>query len=280
MNEKQLTVEELKQMELNTLEFFHDFCALHNLKYWLTAGSLLGAVRHKGFIPWDDDIDVAMPREDYMKLIKIFPKEGLDGRKLLTPYTNAGCPITFGKLYDENSVKKDKEVTEKYWNYGVDIDIFPWDYAPEDLGELNALYRKQYVLFKIFLGIVGLPRKEKSKTKEMMKRIYMGFCKTLSKLKLLNARKIALKINENASKYPKSCCLCSSMQPLGLNVRGYAHTHCFDELILADFENHRFFIPKGYDEVLSNSYGNYMELPPEYARVTHHLSDVYILSKE
>lgn len=280
MHEKQLTVNELKKMELDTLEFFHEFCEVNNLKYWLTAGSLLGAVRHKGFIPWDDDIDVAMPREDYMKLIRIFPKEGRNGKKLLTPYTDAKSPITFGKLYDENTVKKDREVKEEYWNYGVDIDIFPWDFAPEKLQELNAFYRKQYFLFKIFLGIVGQPRKEKNKTKECLKRVYMSTCKVLSNMKLLDARKIALKMNENASKCPKSGCLCSSMQPLGLNVRGYAHTSCFDELILADFEDHRFFIPKGYDEVLSNLYGNYMEFPPESARVTHHLSDVYMLCEE
>jgi phosphorylcholine metabolism protein LicD len=279
INSRRLTIEELKERELQILIKFHEFCNKNNLKYWLTAGSLIGAVRHKGFIPWDDDIDVAMPREDYMKLIRIFPQEGLNGIKLLSPYTVSDCPITFGKLYEVDSLKLDREVKKKYWKYGLDIDIFPWDYAPSNENELNKFYRGQYLRFKLFLGIVGKIRKEKNIIKTVIKAIFMGMCKILAVLHILNANKIALSMNKKAMSFPKNNCLCSSMQPSGMKVKGYAKTSCFDELILSNFEDEKFFIPVGYDQILRSSYGNYMEFPPEEKRVTHHLSDVFLKKK-
>lgn len=275
MRGKQLSTAELKERELKLLSFFHDYCETNNLRYWLSAGSLIGAVRHKGFIPWDDDIDIGMPREDYMKLIDNYPREGIDGIRLLTPFTQHDCPITFGKLYDTTTLKMDNEVEEKYQQYGIDIDIFPWDNAPESIQEINSFYKKQYYRFKVFLGIVGKYRKEKSVMKTVVKAIFMTFCKLLAKLHVLDASSISLAINEAAMEYKEGQFLCSSTQPLGRAAKGVASKECFDKLILADFENKKFYIPSGYDEVLRNIYGDYMKLPPKSQQVSHHLSNVY-----
>lgn len=275
MRGKQLTTEELKERELKILKFFHNYCEENNLTYWLSAGSLIGAVRHKGFIPWDDDIDVGMPRKDYMRLIQIFPKEGIDGLKLLTPFNQKDCPITFGKLYDTKTVKMDDEVEEKYQKYGIDIDIFPWDYAPSTMEQINYFYKKQYYRFKVFLGIVGKYRKEKKLSKTVIKTFFMTGCKLLAKINIINANKIALKMNNAADQFDNGKYWCSSMQPLGRKAKGVATKESFDELLLVDFESEKFFIPKGYDEMLTNIYGDYMKFPPKEQQVTHHLSSVY-----
>ena len=276
---KQLTIEELRERELEVLLKFHDFCCEHNLKYWLSAGSLLGAVRHKGFIPWDDDIDVGMPREDYMKLIELFPSEGIDGIKLLTPFNSLNSPITFGKLYDSHTLKNDCEFEEKYRKYGLDIDIFPWDYAPEDKEELNRFYKKQYLRYKVFLSVVGAYRREEKLSKTIIKAIFMSICKLLATIKIISPEKIAKKMNQKSMNYPKSNCLCSSMQPLGTKAKGYGDINHFSQLVLAPFEEYEFFIPENYDIILKNIYGDYMVLPPEEKRKTHHLSNVFVYER-
>lgn len=275
MQLRQLTTEELRERELKILTFFHDYCKKYNLKYWLSAGSLIGAVRHQGFIPWDDDIDVAMPREDYMKLITIYPKEGIDGFQLLSPFLQEDCPITFGKLYETHTLKMDNEVEKKYQKYGVDIDIFPWDYSPDSNKRINLFYTMQYFRYKVFLGIVGKYRKEKKVSKTVIKTFFMAICKLLAKLKILNAHSIALSINKKAMKYKEGPYLFSSTMPMGRVVKGIAPKSCFENLILAEFEGNKFYIPSGYDTILKSIYGNYMELPPHDQQKTHHLSNVY-----
>lgn len=276
MNGRQLTTEELKQKELEILWWFHNYCEENRFHYCLAGGSLIGAIRHKGFIPWDDDIDVYMFRRDYMKLIATFPQEGIAHFKLLTPFTDPGCPITFGKLYDTNSTKYDNEVEKKYQLYGVDIDIYPLDYISSEIKERNAFYRKQYLRFKVFLGIVGQYRQEQTLSKTVLKRIYMTACKIASRMHILNANKIALSINRAAMSCDKSIYVCSSMQPLSGEAKNYAKTISFEERILVPFEDRKIYIPKGYDEYLTNTYGDYMKLPPKDQQVTHHLSNVYM----
>lgn len=276
MKYRQISTKELKEKELEILSFFHEYCAENNLSYYLAAGTLLGAVRHKGFIPWDDDIDVYMIRDDYMRLISIFPKKGINGLKLLTPFTDKHCPITYGKLYDTFSLKFDNEVEKKYQKYGVDIDIFPLDYVPDNISDMNRFYQNQYFSLKVFLGIVGKYRKEKTVIKTICKAIFMTVCKFLALVHILNANKIAIKINESAMRFGKGEYLCSSMLPRGRKARPYAKTQAFQKRLLAIFEGKEFYIPSGYEEYLTNTYGNYMQLPPIDQQVTHHLSNVYI----
>ena len=75
---KKIDIKELRVIQIELLDFFADFCDKHGLKYWLDCGTMLGAVRHKGFIPWDDDIDLGMPREDYNKFIDLFERENIN----------------------------------------------------------------------------------------------------------------------------------------------------------------------------------------------------------
>ena len=126
---KELTIEELKAVELNILKDVAKFCEKHDIKYFLCGGTLLGAIRHKGFIPWDDDIDIAMPREDYERFFKLYNSSN-------TRYhadsleNNPNWHMSFGRVGDTATVLYEHTLKEKYKEYHAFIDVFPVDGIP------------------------------------------------------------------------------------------------------------------------------------------------------
>ena len=130
---KSLTLKEIQKIEFEILKEFAQFCAKHNLKYYLAGGTLLGAIRHKGFIPWDDDIDVCMPRKDYMYFINNFDEWNRKLKVKCNYKSNIDAP--FAKI-----VNLDTIIYSKYANNNIDtnicIDIFPVDGLPENLNEV------------------------------------------------------------------------------------------------------------------------------------------------
>ena len=137
---KKLTREEVKTVQMDILDALVKFCDQNSLRISVSSGTLIGAVRHKGYIPWDDDIDVYMPRGDYMKLEKILP-ELLDGKyKLASLYRLKNWHLTFAKLYDIRT--ETKLQNRSVIPYGVFVDIFPVDDVPENPVEFKSYMRK------------------------------------------------------------------------------------------------------------------------------------------
>ena len=140
---KNLTSKEIQQIGLSILKKFADYCEEHGLHYSLAYGTLLGAARHEGFIPWDDDVDVLMGREDYDKMIEYYNKgERIDGLSLLYPNETSDYLTPFAKLCDDRTVAKEKSTKNKH---GVWIDIFPVDKVPEDPNK--ALKFQKHMIF-------------------------------------------------------------------------------------------------------------------------------------
>ncbi len=261
---KKLSSNEIKEIELNILVEFDKLCKKNNLYYTLCGGTLLGAVRHKGFIPWDDDIDVLMPREDYERLLNDFNVDKTDLPKYmeLANWKKGNMSFPFMKLVDKrtkiDSQYLDDNKSNKLW-----IDIFPIDGNPEDEKKLNYLYRKSLFLRRILLIKMATVGEGKTKAK----KIFKPFLKLLF-LPISN-KYLCKKIDENARKYSFNDTAFIGGVLWGYGTCEKINKEKYMSPKKMEFEGKMFNIPSNYDEYLSNLYGEYMKLPPEEKRITH-----------
>lgn len=262
---KQLNIDEIRKIQLDILKKVHSFCVKNNIKYFLGYGTLLGAVRHKGFIPWDDDIDIVMPRKDYEKFIREFNKEYKD-TKVHAPELEKDYHYLMAKISNETTLLIE-DVAYKT-KIGVNIDLFPIDnYNIKD----KLMYKKQ-----IFYGYIkNIKIIKLSKRRNLLKNILLVIGKMLTFF--ISIKKIQSLMIKNAKKYKDKktshCCILitgkTANKPLLCEV--------FGEQMLCSFEGEKFFIPKYYDTWLKSLYGNYMKLPPEDKRISHHKFKAYKL---
>ena len=140
---RRITDEEYKQIVLDILLRIDHLCKHNNLRYMISYGTLLGAVRHQGFIPWDDDIDIVMPRKDYDLLCKVVNKSDCNLR-FLCPETSEDTIYPYGKICDIRTKLKESNFIEVE-GYGAYVDVFPLDYLPDSDKEEMKLYKKSIV---------------------------------------------------------------------------------------------------------------------------------------
>lgn len=263
---KELTLKELQEFSLRILKDVHLFCEKENIRYSLAYGTLIGAIRHQGFIPWDNDIDICMPRPDYERFIKTFKSE-----KFQLAYFGKECKydnlIAYARVFDN------KETTTKgaHWiaqPAGVWIDIFPLDGVPDDFEEFKTLYNDLHDEWERII-----PKKIQ------FKRI--SHCSGLkSKLKLLREKwrkkngkgghRMQKEYNEKIEKIPfEKANFWSQLAVMDNGPVEHIPTSTFNERILLKFEDAQFYAVKDYDIQLKAVYGDYMQLPPEKDRVPH-----------
>ena len=250
---KKEELKRLKEEELKILDYFVSFCSKHNLKYQLTYGTLLGAIRHKGFIPWDDDIDVQMPPADYLKFLDLIKEETTEEYFVQNIDTEKYYHTIFTKIRKNNTC-----MVEKDWQYikihkGINIDIMPLIPYPDD----EKLRKK--TMFKLKLS--GLLLSKNNKTKSIKNKI-------IFKLLCLIPRKIT---NKWVSKIMKDLLTYKgeySEYKLEINDKPIKVSWT-RKTIEAPFENRKYQIPAKYDEILKCMYNDYMTLPPEKDRTGH-----------
>lgn len=268
---RELTVEEIKKIELEILIEFDKFCTENGLTYFLAYGTLIGAIRHKGFIPWDDDIDINMPREDYCWFIENYNKKNLDGRyKAISPKMPE-AQHSFVKFIDTKTLKLEPDMKHEFGCLGIDIDIFPLDGQPEGESKYNKWYDKLMQTYKLH-GLCGIDDSIKIK-----RRIALLIIKVLTggrKSLLKKAERLHKKYPYNTSKYIGS--IESAFDERTVRFP----REWFDESILVEFEGHKLPAPKEYDKILRKVYGNYMTFPPKEQQVIHHLNKMFLLEGE
>lgn len=260
---KEITVLESKKLQLHILSKIHDFCGENHLRYYLVFGSLLGAVRHKGFIPWDDDIDVSMPREDYHFFMENFGEQ--DSCKAICCERDSSYYLPFGKVIDTRTVLK--ENISNSAEIGVYVDIFPLDGLSESKKKNRRIVQK--LLFRRnLLALKILPNSKKRKgwrkyAHSILRRI----------LFFLNMNQVSQSMNKLAQSFSSGENSTQFGQLANVDASGIQREYpapLFSERVLYDFENFQFYGPKDYDSYLKLVYGDYMRLPSEEARVCKH----------
>ncbi len=146
---KEISLEEQKKIILNILVDFDRVCRNNNIRYTLAYGSLLGAVRHKGFIPWDDDIDIIVAREDYNRLMLILNNELTSNHEFITVKNNKGFSAPLAKIIDNTTVLIQLGKTTDSISLGAYIDVFVYDWVPADFQERKKVFKKAIFLQKI-----------------------------------------------------------------------------------------------------------------------------------
>ena len=263
------TSEELKNIQLNILLSFHEFCTKNGISYSLAAGSLIGAVRHKGFIPWDDDIDVYLLRKDYNKLIKVYPQTYKDHFCLMTMERDDYWYRPYGKLFDNRTL----EIEDTRINYpgiGIGIDVFPIDDAPDDFQEWKSFDRKRRLLRDVYT----LKSLTFSKKRLLRKNVIVLLGRFL--LFPFSFGFIARCINRhcqinNGKGYNSAYESCWGVY----NSKGPWLKKDMESFIDTEFEGKTIKIMQGYDNYLTLVYGDYMQLPPEEKRNSHHVFKAY-----
>ena len=252
--------EELFKCLKQLLDVFDEVCSKYDLTYTLFAGTLLGAIRHKGFIPWDDDLDIAMPRSDYDKLLNMTPSPFKDPYFLQTPVTDKGYHKGFAKLRNSDTTEIPYKDAAFEYNHGAFIDIFPLDSVPSNaqqtqlqMKRIKKAARLQHFTGRYY-GKVGTLRLDN------ITKIAYYLMLPLCRIGIITSANVFKKLNKEASAYkddlsaPYIGSVCFSFD----NPRFIYDKKDYEELVNVEFEGGYYPAPKGYDHVLKKSYGDYM----------------------
>lgn len=276
----ELKLEDVKRLGLEGLKYVKEVCDANGLKYYLAYGTLLGAVRHHGFIPWDDDVDLLMPRNDYEKFFEITTKSNNDNWDTLSFKNNAKYGFYWIKVCNKNTLIIPSRFTSGLI-YGVSIDIFPLDYlrstkvddALKEIGEhrrgYNSIKRKILPINTVGTGKINL-------SKSLFKKVHYNIVGK----HLFSLKKEYLKLEQSMTKN------CTSKEYVGWILDHNYAANCaiwkpewFDNgdgiETEMKFEDELFSVPYDFDSVLRTIYGDYMTPPPKEEQVTKHSYKVY-----
>ena len=270
MSKKPLSLEELKRYQLGILDAVAAFCNQNGIRYFLSGGTLLGAVRHKGYIPWDDDIDICMLREDYEKFIRIF-NDANERYKVYSIENNPTFLREYGKVLDTQTLLYEPD--ENGYKLCVNIDLFIMDAAPAEDQIVTEMYDRRDKL-----------RRKKILREQSKYQRVTGFHSLWYYIqgvfrRMVPERYYVLQLVKNAKRFrdPKSEFVGDFSGIYHGLPRTKVKRELFAESTLLDFEGKRYSAPAGYDAWLTALYGDYMVLPPEEKRVSHHSFVAYSL---
>ena len=265
--EKDVNIMDHKQLQarlVQIMEIFTEYCDENNLQYILFGGTLLGAVRHKGFIPWDDDIDIAMPREDYERLHTIIKEKPLKKGYCMESIRLGNSPYPFAKIIDTNTIiiNSKSSLHKSLW-----IDVFPLDGVPE-MAKYKRMKRTLRISGFLLENACCMYGSGKSKLRAFVKMFVIAYAR------IKGAYYYGSKIDELAKRNKIQDCEYVSLVVWGpTNV--YWKKDFLYNISYMEFEGRKYKVSSGWDEFLSLAYGDYMKLPPKKDRITHNIEAIY-----
>lgn len=262
-----LNCSEIQSVCYDMLRFFSEYAKKNKLRFYMAGGTLLGAVRHKGFIPWDDDVDLMMPRRDYNRLIKIFHD---DRYQLSCCERDKKYKTPFLRIWDNHTVLKWDYSNEK--EIGAFIDIFPIDGFPvsEFKTKIHLYHIKMYRSMLNLANRTGYYKNEKNVT---IKKICKFFLRK-------DGNAYARALNRVAVKYKYDKCDYVGVKTTSPHLFKEKNSKSiFRETVFLPFHDLKLPAPGGYDIYLKHLYGDYKQLPPEDKRITEHMFKIYKITK-
>lgn len=272
--------QQYKELILDVFKTFIEICAQHNLRYFCCGGTAIGAIRHQGMIPWDDDIDVLMPRPDYERFIAISTQMSMEKYEIVTAEIEDTYYLPFAKLCNKHTSLV--EYVDIPSVFGAYIDIFPLDStAPSGVERGKLLQKFRRAANKLLVIPKASTDNLRSGLKHLLNfRLRTAFNEFFYAFNKRNARKNILNEIEMILQYYPF----DSSEFVGnyggmWGIKEFGPKEWFDDFVVSEFEGFQVRIPKGYHALLTQMYGDYMQLPPKDKRVTHHHTTYLNLSE-
>lgn len=261
---REIKKDELKLIQLDMLKAIDQFCTERGIRYFLAYGTLIGAARHKGYIPWDDDIDIVMPRKDYIEFMNGFNYWGKNHYKVVCNEFDSRYYHPFIKVINIDTVMKEENTND--YEIGVFIDVFPLDELPNNENDINKLYKKIRI-YRDILTLKSIPIVERrSWYKNFILLVGQIVFRPISVSYLIN------KINTLAQTYAGKTAneKIGNLTSLAYGMREIWDAKWFADTVYLPFEGYEFSCPQKYTEVLNHTYRDYTKLPPLEKQISTH----------
>ncbi len=267
---RELSIQEIKDIELDILKTVGNFCKENNIRYYLCGGTLLGAIRHKGFIPWDDDIDICMPRPDYEQFIRTFQCN--HSAFQVESSLNYDFYAPYAKVFNKKTLIKSKYSHSKL-DRNLWVDVFPVDGLSENLEDVKKIYRK----CNFYRKLLCLSEANLGEGKTALRKWAKYFLQPLANL--YGKTNLVKKLDAMGRKIPYEESTYVGAITWGLYGVGERMLKSeFEKSVEVEFEGYKFPAFSCWDGYLRGLYGNYMKLPPVEKRKTHDM-EAYLLEE-